>query len=220
MFSFFESRTIIATAERRIRKTRLTFISSAPSHYYLSLFLALLVLLNNFGRIENARDWQQHDSSESPSEFRSHVMSKRSGVNFSSSSYSKKESILNSIKQNNHKIIALADKSVTLTCSIDLDDKNFSKSEDYKIIWSREIENGKDYEPLALDEIRLVSNARISSTRALITRQSHDRIEWTLVINGLKSSDTSNYICQLNRKPYDIYWLRRFMLSVYGKKKK
>ena len=56
---------------------------------------------------------------------------------------------------------ALIDKSVTLTCSIDLDDKNFSKSANYKIIWSRESDNGKDYEPLALDDTRLIPDSRI-----------------------------------------------------------
>ena len=42
-------------------------------------------------------------------------------------------SSMDSIKKNNYKITALVDKSVTLTCSIDLDDKNFFKSGNYKV---------------------------------------------------------------------------------------
>ncbi len=38
------------------------------------------------------------------------------------------------IKNNNFKVSALIDKSITLTCSIDLDNKNFSKSGNYKVL--------------------------------------------------------------------------------------
>ena len=40
---------------------------------------------------------------------------------------------LYTIKNNNFKVSALIDKSITLTCSIDLDNKNFSKSGNYKV---------------------------------------------------------------------------------------
>lgn len=185
----------------------------------------------NIGDVQFASAASEVDSSSSPSilssslvelSFRSHIKrntasgSGNNNSSSSSSSSSRKDAILNAIKQNNHKIIALVDKSVTLTCSIDLDDKTFSKSQDYKIIWSREIDNGKDYEPLALDDNRLVANQRITPTRTMISNSQQNRIEWSLVISNVRPSDSSNYICQLNRKPYDIYWLKRFMLSVYG----
>ena len=85
-----------------------------------------------------------------------------------------------------------------------------------KIIWSREVENGRDYEPLALDDTRLISDTRINPTRLVINKQSNDFIQWNLVINNLKLSDSNSYICQLNQKPYDIQWLKKFTLNVYG----
>lgn len=42
-------------------------------------------------------------------------------------------SILSTMKNNSLKVSGLVDKSITLTCSIDLDDVNFSKSGNYKV---------------------------------------------------------------------------------------
>ena len=61
-----------------------------------------------------------------------------------SSSFTKKKinsSSLNSIKSNNFKVSALIDKSITLTCSIELDNKNFSKSGNYKVAHKILLEN-------------------------------------------------------------------------------
>jgi hypothetical protein len=132
---------------------------------------------------------------------------------------SKKEAILNELRQSNHKLIALAGQSVTLTCSIDLSDeaKNFSKIvKDHSVIWSKETENGKDYEPLALDDMHLMNDPRLDPHRIVFNKQDNNIIEWSLVINNLRLTDASYYICQLNHKPYDMYWLKRFMLDVYG----
>lgn len=41
--------------------------------------------------------------------------------------------IVRSMRNSNFKVTALVDKSVTLTCSIELDDKEFSKSGNYKV---------------------------------------------------------------------------------------
>jgi hypothetical protein len=117
-----------------------TFMSSKLFDSKLIL-LALVVLFANFKQIDNFNRISLLDSVDSLSSSRQQQSvivnlshnSKRNANSSSSSSYSKKESILNSIKQNNHKVIALVDKSVTLSCAIDLDDKNFSKSENYKV---------------------------------------------------------------------------------------
>ncbi len=85
-----------------------------------------------------------------------------------------------------------------------------------KVIWSRESKVSKDFEPLAFDDTRLVSNQRINANRILVNKKPHDLIEWSLTIDNLELSDSNNYICQLNSWPYDIYWLKRFMLNVYG----
>lgn len=85
------------------------------------------------------------------------------------------------------------------------------------MIWSRESDNGKDYDPLALEVSRLVPDTRIIPTRLVINKPIYDQIQWSLVINNLKPSDTKSYICQLNRHPYNTFWLKRFMLNVYGK---
>ena len=85
-----------------------------------------------------------------------------------------------------------------------------------KVIWSRESKVSKDFEPLAFDDTRLVSNQRINANRILVNKKPHDSIEWSLTIDNLELSDSNNYLCQLNSWPYDIYWLKRFMLNVYG----
>ena len=85
-----------------------------------------------------------------------------------------------------------------------------------QVIWSRETKLSKDFEPLAFDDTRLVSNQRINANRLIVSKKPHDQIEWTLSIDNLELSDSNNYICQLNSWPYDVYWLKRFMLNVYG----
>ena len=85
-----------------------------------------------------------------------------------------------------------------------------------QVIWSRETKLSKDFEPLAFDDTRLVSNQRINANRIIVSKKPHDLIEWTLSIDNLELSDSNNYICQLNSWPYDVYWLKRFMLNVYG----
>lgn len=86
----------------------------------------------------------------------------------------------------------------------------------FKIIWSKESEDGKDYEPLALDDTLLTQNDRIVPERMLINKADHDEIQWSLTLTNLRIADSSNYICQLNLRPYDAFWLKRFMLNVYG----
>ena len=41
--------------------------------------------------------------------------------------------IVRSMRNSNFKVTALVDKSVTLTCSIELDNKEFAKSANYKV---------------------------------------------------------------------------------------
>lgn len=43
-------------------------------------------------------------------------------------------SVVRSMRNSNFKVTALVDKSVTLTCSIELDDKEFAKSGNYKVL--------------------------------------------------------------------------------------
>ena len=104
---------------------------------------------------------------------------------------------------------------MTLTCTINLDNITFFKSNNYKVIWSRESDNGKDYEPLFLDDSRLIFDQRIMANRFTLNRKSYDQLQWNLIINDLKLTDSNNYICQLNQPPYDQYWLRRFILNVF-----
>ena len=120
------------------------------------------------------------------------------------------------IRQSNVRVVGLVDKSVALTCSIELDDVHFPITANYKVIWSRESDKGRDFEPIALDDTRLVPNQRLQPSRIVIARRTRQQIQWTLVISSLVLNDTNNYICQLNRPPFDVFWLRRFMLSVYG----
>jgi hypothetical protein len=122
----------------------------------------------------------------------------------------------NQFKSNNIKVNSIIEKSVTLTCTINLDNITFFKANNYKIIWSRESDNGKDYEPLFLDDSRLIFDQRIIANRFTINKKSYDQLQWNLVINDLKLTDSNNYICQLNQPPYDQYWLRRFILNVFG----
>ncbi|RNA42448.1 amalgam-like isoform X2 [Brachionus plicatilis] len=112
------------------------------------------------------------------------------------------------------KVTSLVEKTVTFSCSIELDGIQFFKSENYKIIWSREDENGKDYEPLGLDDIRLIPDERLYFERIHVSTHTNEKIKWSLIINYLKQSDSRNYICQLNKKPYDTYWLQKFNLNV------
>ncbi len=137
---------------------------------------------------------------------------------YSISEYARKRSsFMEQFRVNTIRISAIAGTSVTLTCSIDLDDVMFSKSENYKIIWSRESVVSKDYEPLFLDDTRLVFDQRITANRFYINKITYNQLQWNLVINDLKETDNRNYICQLNRHPYDIYWLKRFMLNINGR---
>jgi hypothetical protein len=119
------------------------------------------------------------------------------------------------IRANNYKVSALMDKSVTLSCSIDLDDIDFPSNDNYKIIWSRKTRDGRDYEPLFLDDSRLTFDSRISANRLVIHKKSFEQIQWNLIIQDLNPSDSNSYICQLNKKPYDTYWLKRFVLTVF-----
>ena len=45
----------------------------------------------------------------------------------------KRSSIITEIRKNNVEVTAVNGKSITLTCSIDLDDKQFAKSGNYKV---------------------------------------------------------------------------------------
>ena len=45
----------------------------------------------------------------------------------------KRSSIITEIRKNNVEVTAVYGKSITLTCSIDLDDKQFAKSGNYKV---------------------------------------------------------------------------------------
>ncbi|CAF1045685.1 unnamed protein product [Brachionus calyciflorus] len=117
-------------------------------------------------------------------------------------------------KKNVVKVSALVGKSISLSCTIELDEIHFFKSDNYKIIWSREVEKEKDYEPLGLDDIRLLADDRIHLNRLTIPTNTYDQIKWTLTIDNLKISDSNNYICQLNKKPYDTLWLKKFNLNI------
>ena len=116
-----------------------------------------------------------------------------------------------------YRMIALVGKSVTLTCAIEFDPKNVAKGHEFKLLWSRESKDSSDYDPLFLDEVRLSSDSRMTSTRVAISHPTHDRIQWSLVINKLNLDDGRNYICQLNVEPYDTHWLKRYLLVVNGK---
>lgn len=124
----------------------------------------------------------------------------------------KKYSDFNSI----YRMIALVGKSVTLSCAIEFDPASVVKGHEYKLLWSRESNDSSDYDPLFLDETRLSSDARMTSSRVAISKPTHDRIQWSLVIDKLRLEDSRNYICQLNVEPYDTHWLKRYLLVVNG----
>ena len=115
-----------------------------------------------------------------------------------------------------YRMLALVGKSVTLTCAIEFDPKNVAKGHEFKLLWSRESKDSAEYDPLFLDETRLSSDSRMTSTRVSISHPTHDRIQWSLVIDKLRLEDSRNYICQLNIEPYDTHWLKRYLLVVNG----
>jgi hypothetical protein len=101
--------------------------------------LLLAVLFAHFARIENVSHIRLLNSIDQSVPQQQRLLINKRNANSSASSssaYSKKDAIMNAIKQNNHRVSALVGKSITLTCSIDLDDKNFSKSENYKVAFN------------------------------------------------------------------------------------
>ena len=113
-------------------------------------------------------------------------------------------------------LTSFIEQQVTLTCKINLDQLNFSTSGDYKILWSKELKNNDDYEPLYIDDTPLIHDSRILANRFLINKSNQQQIEWNLIIYNLKLNDSGHYVCQLNVPPYDSQGLKRFHLEVYG----
>ncbi len=129
----------------------------------------------------------------------------------------KRSGVIEEFRINTVIIDSVVGSSVTLSCSINLDDATFTKSRNYKIIWSRQSVVNKDYEPLFLDETRLVFDKRITANRFYINKIGNIELQWNLFINDLKESDNTIYICQLNQHPYEVYWLKKFRLNIYGR---
>jgi hypothetical protein len=114
-------------------------------------------------------------------------------------------------------LTSFIEQTTTLTCKINLDQLNFSTSGDYKILWSKELKNNDDYEPLYIDDVPLIHDSRILGNRFLINKSNQQQqIEWNLIIYNLKLNDSGHYICQLNVPPFDSQGLKRFHLEVYG----
>ncbi len=83
-------------------------------------------------------------------------------------------------------------------------------------MWSKELINADDYEPLFIDDTPLISDSRMNANRIIINKGNYQQIEWNLVIYNLQLNDSNFYICQLNVPPYDSHWLKRFQIEVYG----
>lgn len=57
---------------------------------------------------------------------------------------------------------------------------------------------------------------RITANRFIINSKEHNKLQWNLIIEDLDEIDNRKYICQLNQHPYDISWLKRFIVDIKG----
>lgn len=104
--------------------------------YIILKYLFMITILLNHNAANGLKHKSKYLLQSKPSS--SYLLSAVEGLSPNQSAHSQLKrsnasSSMDSIKKNNYKITALVDKSVTLTCSIDLDDKNFFKSGNYKV---------------------------------------------------------------------------------------
>lgn len=83
-----------------------------------NLFVLLLVLSNNF----------QYGLNDDDFELATTAVTAKNKISLQMTT-----NLARMMRNSNIKVTALVDKSVTLTCSIELDDKEFSKNENYEV---------------------------------------------------------------------------------------